>query len=255
MVKKSSVKQFIITFICLLFAIFLTYVVHKCFFATKNTEPKSTITSDVMPYYTSGIKEFGELKTVSQKNDRLQISINYPLTDVDILDQEIAKYMQEQNEYASDVYEETDKTKDVELNIQYDSYLNESNDVKQYVSIVFTNTLNSPLISHPQNSIKVFNFDISDNKVLDSSDIIDYSDLNPIIECVKDKIISHPDLSEYAKNVSPSMLDNVVITHTGLNIIFPSGTLFANSAGAQYVHLDYGSINNSLNISKINPFQ
>lgn len=124
------------------------------------------------------------LETIIENKKSMAIAINYPLTKIKKLDDEILKYIEEVNSAFKNEYENYDLNSS-ELNIDY-KYFKTDN----YINVELYTFINSSILAHPINEIKTIVYDTKKNKIIKLSDFIDLEKLKELVPVIKQKIIS-----------------------------------------------------------------
>lgn len=128
-----------------------------------------------------------EIKTIIEENKNSVISINYPKTNIPILDNKIEKYINTnyknfKNDY-NNLLSLSDKS---ELNIDYEYYYDDN-----YLSIGLFTFINSTNLENSLFNVKTFLYDLNKNKILSFSDIVEDEELNDINATIINKLIQN----------------------------------------------------------------
>ena len=139
-----------------------------------------------------------------------------------------------------------------EVNVHFDSYLVDNRYAGIFQEGEYTLTLD-PLIP-PEEVVKVFNIDLLNNALLDSTDILDYSKAESIIELLRTRIMyEHPDTERYLNFIDVSWLNYLVISNNGIFVVLDKYRLLPDSFDTLIVTLPYDDLGDALLIRREPP--
>ena len=148
--------------------------------------------------------------------------------------------------------QETESSAIGEINVHFDSYLVDNRYAGIFQEGEYTLTLD-PLVP-PEEVIKTFNIDLSNNTFLDSTDILDYSKSDSILELLRDKMeTEHPDTERYLSFIDVSWLNLLVIGNDGIIVILDKYRLLPDMFDTLTVILPYEDLGDALLIRRDPP--
>ena len=175
------------------------------------------------------VREFGVAASYIDAFEDLVISIIYPETQIESLDNAINEWVDETLEKYKAEASKTKGTEIAELSVTYDSYsVNETT-----LAIKLSGTFFSPSMAHPIDLLKTFNFDITNQKILLINDIINAE----AVETLKNLVASKANIDAAA--VNEDILNYFLVTKESLEIILNRGEYLPMSEGAKTISVPF----------------
>lgn len=246
--KESNFQLYTLILAFLLF-IFLS--LHYSFFATHSPKVDSDVNLMPKPLSKENIHDWGDSKLTSTNSGNFQVYINYPVVGIPKIDKVIKEYVDSEYKTAEKIFQSDKENQNIEVNIQYSSYFTESKNGTKYGSIIFNKMVNMDENAHPENSVQVFNVNITQEKFLAESEIIDFSQINPIINAIKEKLNQHNQYKNFTNEVTPGILDKLIITQKYLGVIADSNSIFPTYLGVVEIPLSYYDVHKYLKIDNL----
>ena len=198
--------------------------------------------------------EYGIPEVIKRNNEPFHVYIRFPQggnsTDAVIYNWAFGLYNDVYTEFQSNL--QTDLIARGEINVHFDSYLVDN----RYAGIFQKgeySTMFDPS-TPPIAVMKVFNIDLLDFNFLDSSDILDYSQSNSILELMRERTLAeHPDLERYLIFIDMSWLNNLVISNDGIIVVIDKDRLLPAGFGTVTVTLPYDELGDALLVRKDPP--
>jgi peptidoglycan/xylan/chitin deacetylase (PgdA/CDA1 family) len=139
--------------------------------------------------------------------------------------------------------QETEPSAIGEINIHFDSYLIDN----RYAGILMRGEFSYELTMSPEEVLKPFNIDLLNGTLLDSSDILDFTQIDKISDVLYQRMmIEHPEIGRYLDFIDESWLYHVVIGHDGIIVVLQRNFLITESLTTLSVTLPYEELGSAL---------
>lgn len=185
--------------------------------------------------YETPVREAGDVASYIYMDEKLSVGILYPKTGIVCLDNAVNDWVEKTaNEYKQEIAQVTDLTDKAELSVFYESYR-----VGDIVSIKMSGTFLSPHMAHPEDFVKTFIADASEEKLLYADDIFKDEGKNKIIEML---------VAETGAEKDENILSNLVLINDGIEITLNRGEYLPMSDGTKTVEFKYDQIGHLMNI-------
>jgi len=217
--------------------------------------PPPVISIDERPYH--AVIQYGTSEVIKHNSGPLYTYIRYPQggnpTDEFISNWARNLYFDINQEFL--LVRETESGAIGEINVHFDSYLIDN----RYVGILqegeYSLTLDPSIV--PEEILKIFNLDLSNNSFLESTQILDYSKSDSIIELLRNRtILEYPDTERHLGFVDMSWLKNVVIGNQGILVVLDkSSNLLPDMFDTLIVTLPYENLSDELLIRREPPLE
>ena len=133
-------------------------------------------------------KKEKEIKTIIEKNNKTCVTINYPITKISKLDQEIKNTVQKRYEdFLEQQKEFLSISKNAEFNMDYTYHEIEN----RYINITLQSFSNSNLLSTARNDVDTFVYDKNKNSFLTLNDIVAKSEQNKLKKVILKQLQKH----------------------------------------------------------------
>jgi len=162
--------------------------------------------------------EYGVPEVIKHNNGPLYTYIRFPQagnsTDVVIADWANGLYNEKLMEFQA--VQADDSFSIGEINVHFDSYLIDN----RYAGILQNGDFSYSLSMTPEEIVKIFNIDLSNNTFLDSTDIIDFSQAESLVTMLYDRtLVEYPATAPYLGHINENWLNQVVIGDNGIIIV------------------------------------
>lgn len=175
------------------------------------------------------VREFGVAASYIDAFEDLVISVIYPETQIETLDNAINQWVDETLEKYKAEASKTKGTEIAELSVTYDSYsVNETT-----LAIKLSGTFFSPSMAHPIDLLKTFNFDITNQKILTLNDILTEDGINALKKLVSTKAEIN------TEEVDDGILNYFLVTNETLEIILNRGDYLPMSEGSKTISVPF----------------
>jgi len=132
-----------------------------------------------------------------------------------------------------------------EINVHFDSFLVDNRYAGIFQEGEYSLTLDPS--TPPEEVVKVFNIDLLNNTLLDSTDILDYSRADSILELLRTRIIfEHPDTERFLSFIDVSWLNYLVISNDGIFVILDKHRLLPDTFDTLIITLPYDDLGDAL---------
>jgi len=130
-----------------------------------------------------------------------------------------------------------------EINIQFNTFLIDN----RYVGVFQSGEYSYYLAMPPEEIIETFNIDLENRTFLDTTDILDFSQSERIIELFNERIlIEHPDTEYSLAFVDETWFSSVFIAQNGIVVILEQGAFLPNTFPTLTVTLPYEDLGSAL---------
>jgi len=148
--------------------------------------------------------------------------------------------------------QQTDDSAIGEINVHFDSYLVDNRYAGIFQEGKYSLTLD-PLIPVGE-VVKTFNIDLANNTFLDSTDILDYSMSDSVLEILRDRMMAeHPETERYLAFIDASWLNLLVISNDGIIVILDKNRVLPEMFDTLTVILPYEDLGDALLIRREAP--
>lgn len=130
-------------------------------------------------------KQTKNVETIIEKNNKIFVTINYPITGEEKLDKMMKTEIQKQYQtFLEQQKEFVDISKKAEFNIDYT--LDEVE--KRYLQVTLTTFTNSNLLANPMTTIMTYVYDKKENKLLTLEDVIPNTEISKVKKVLSEKL-------------------------------------------------------------------
>lgn len=187
--------------------------------------------------------EFGEMHTILVNEGPFGVYIRYPQSDNNTeVDRIIASWASAAYDDAIEIFEAIlidDEDARGEFNIQFDSFIIH----EHFASVIGRGFFAHNHLAHPYDIIEIFNFDTELDKLLTTDEILDFEQIDFILEILKSRIIEEmPSAEAFLINIDSSWLNYLAIVHDGLLVILPRTEFLPSYMGTLEILLPYSEL-------------
>jgi peptidoglycan/xylan/chitin deacetylase (PgdA/CDA1 family) len=197
--------------------------------------------------------EYGDPYTIINNNPPFYAYIRYPQAD-DFADNTILEWANKiYNDATAEVSRlrnEENPNAEGEVNIQFDSYLVDG----RFAGIVEKGMFMTSIMANPAEIVKIFNLDLEHSIILQNSDILDPAKNTEVLALLKGKIFSDipEDITTTLGGVNETLLENIVINHSGIDVVVARGTYLPNYLGTRTYTLTYEELGSAFRLGQTN---
>ena len=189
--------------------------------------------------------EYGTPEVIKHNSGPLYTYIRYPQagtpTDEDIAEWAHTLYSNIVTEF--NARRETDTSAIGEINVHFDSYLIDN----RYAGILESGEFSYTLTTKPEVIVKTFNIDLTDNTFLNTTDILDYTQAQGILNLLYDRaLLEHPGTDGFLDYIDTGWLNNLVIGHEGIIVVLERYKYFPDTFNTLTVTLPYEDLGTAL---------
>jgi len=205
--------------------------------------PTPEIVRDEGPYHAT--IEYGTPEVIKHNNGPLFTYIRFPQggnpTDEFITEWATGLYDKLVMEFNSVLA--SDSSAIGEVNVHFDSYLVDN----RYAGIFENGEFSYSLTTQTEVVVKTFNIDLLRNILLDTTDILDYSQSESILSLLHNRILAeHPETDRYLDFIDESWLYHLVIGHKGIIVVLERYMFLPESFDTLTVTLPYEDLGSAL---------
>ncbi|MCL2401834.1 MAG: polysaccharide deacetylase family protein [Oscillospiraceae bacterium] len=185
--------------------------------------------------------EFGEMHHILVNDGPLGVYVRYPQwggsTDVYIERWAYDTFEAAVADFEDALAEDPDAAGT--LNIQFDSQLVRA----QFASIIKRGYFTHTHLAHPRTIAETFNIDIAADRLLDNADMLDFGQLDFILQLLGEKIAeTHPDAEPFLVDLDASWLSYLSLSRDGLVILLARGAFLPDDMGSVKITLPYDAL-------------
>ena len=193
--------------------------------------------------------QYGHVSIIKDNDGPMLTYIRFPLAG-GFADNYILEWARETRQNAQDEIDalrEMDDSTKGELNIHFDSYL--LND--RFVGVVQQGFFKNTAVVYPIYIIETFNFDLDNEIFLNSSDILDFSQIEGILSLLGEKILeAQPEVDGLLDNMDESWLDYIAIGFNGIYVLLKQGVYLPSYIGNLKIILPYDELDFAMRLEK-----
>ncbi|MDR0862288.1 MAG: hypothetical protein LBN30_05910, partial [Oscillospiraceae bacterium] len=186
------------------------------------------------------IYEYGEPSAiVEQEHSFFSCYLLYPTTGLAEVDGVISGWAHEVYDSARAeilALRETDPSAEGEINVQYNAYRVSDN----FVSVVEFVFYSHSGLAHPIERVKVFNIDIANGALVANDRVLSVERHAEALALLRGKIVAElPQLDEVLGDLRDDWLDNLVVTHEGVDVVLARGEHLPSVVGTRSYTLTF----------------
>jgi len=205
--------------------------------------PPPEISQTEGPYH--AIIEYGNPEVIKHNSDPLFAYIRFPQagypTDQDIYDWAHSMYNNITAEFQA--VQVAEPTAIGEVNVHFDSFLVDN----RYAGIFQNGEFSYSLAMPPEVIVKTFNIDLTRNEFLESTDILDYSQSDLILDLLHDRLLAeHPDTGAFLSYINEAWLNQLIIGHEGIIVVLQRYAFLPETFDTLTVTLPYDDLGSAL---------
>lgn len=226
-----------------LFLVFMIVCLTGCG-AAKVSGSEDSAGDEEAPVYNATI-EYGEPDLIIDNEGPLRTYIRFPVSGY-ATDQAVARWADDTYQGAKDEIakmRKEDPGAEGEINVQFNSWLVGG----RYAGILEEGIFSTSHLAHPGSIVKTFNIDTKEGRVLDNTDILDYSQLDDILSLMREKITEqYPETEEVLVDMDKNWLEHIAVGHGGLMIVLERNSFLPGYLGVVKVTLPYKELGKAL---------